>query len=52
MSGYLDLAEMACMEPGCFYRQFKKYAGVSPTEFRNMLKTAGYRDEVLDVVAY
>ncbi|MGN7492616.1 AraC family transcriptional regulator [Paenibacillus sp. SAF-054] len=33
------------LEPGYFYRQFKKYTGVSPTEFRNMIKIAGCRDE-------
>ncbi|BFH64324.1 response regulator transcription factor [Paenibacillus azoreducens] len=28
------------LEPGYFYRQFKKYTGMSPTEFRNMVKQA------------
>jgi len=32
------------LEPGYFYRQFKKYAGVSPTEFRNMMKADSSRD--------
>ncbi|MDR9856251.1 response regulator transcription factor [Paenibacillus sp. VCA1] len=33
------------LEPGYFYRQFKKYAGMSPTEFRNMVKMSACRDE-------
>lgn len=33
------------LEPGYFYRQFKKYAGVSPTEYRNRVKMSACRDE-------